>query len=145
MTIALLNTVILTPVTLVVRVSDRRDFISQGAPLCRNAFDQNGRLCPNHIHCRTQRFAKGVIFTTWTSRVSGEGEKSNGRRKVASTATRLSRSAAPGPAKKKNGDSGIVDDPARVLRRVQVNVALTSTRPVPHKRRRNWRCAVEIP
>ena len=40
MTIALLNTVILTPVTLIVRVSDRRDLIPQGAPSCRNAIDQ---------------------------------------------------------------------------------------------------------
>ena len=42
------NTVILTPVTLIVRVSDRRELIPQGAPSCRNAIDQNGRFCPNH-------------------------------------------------------------------------------------------------
>ena len=48
MTIALQNTVILTPVTLIVRVSDRRELIPQGAPSCRNAIDQNGRFCPNH-------------------------------------------------------------------------------------------------
>ena len=45
MTIALLNTAILTPVTLIVRVSDRRDFIPQGALSCGNAIDQNGRFC----------------------------------------------------------------------------------------------------
>ena len=50
MTIALQNTVILTPVTLIVRVSDRRAFIPQGAPSCRNAIDQNGRFCPGHQH-----------------------------------------------------------------------------------------------
>ena len=50
MTIALLNTVILTPVTLIVRVSYRRDLIPQGAPSCRNAIDQNGRFCPSHQH-----------------------------------------------------------------------------------------------
>ena len=44
------NTVILTPVTLIVRVSDRRDLIPQGAPSCRNAIDQNGRFCPSHQH-----------------------------------------------------------------------------------------------
>ena len=42
--------VILTPVTLIVRESDRRDLIPQGAPSCRNAIDLNGRFCPNHQH-----------------------------------------------------------------------------------------------
>ena len=45
MTIALLNTAILTPVTLIVRVSDRSDFIPQGALSCGNAIEQNGRFC----------------------------------------------------------------------------------------------------
>ena len=45
MTTALLNTAILTPVTLIVRVSDRRDFIPQRALSCGNAIDQNGRFC----------------------------------------------------------------------------------------------------
>ena len=50
MTIALQNTVILTPVTLIVRVSDRRDLIPQRALSCGNAIDQNGLFCPSHQH-----------------------------------------------------------------------------------------------
>ena len=57
MTIALLNTVIFTPVTLIVRVSDRRDFIPQGALSYGNAIDQNGRFCP----CR-QRYHQDLSF-----------------------------------------------------------------------------------
>ena len=52
MTIALQNTVILTPVILIVRVSDRRDLIPQGAPSCRNAINLNGRFYPNNQHYR---------------------------------------------------------------------------------------------
>ena len=57
MTIALLDTEIFTPVTLIVRVSDRRDFILQGALSCGNAIDQNGRFCP----CR-QRYHQDLSF-----------------------------------------------------------------------------------
>ena len=39
-----------TPVTLIVRVPDRRDLIPQGAPSCRTAINLNGRFCPNHQH-----------------------------------------------------------------------------------------------
>ena len=52
MTIALLNTVIFTPVTLIVRVSDRRDFTPQGTLSCGNTIDQNGRSRLYHQRCR---------------------------------------------------------------------------------------------
>ena len=67
MTIALQNTVILTPVTLIVRVSDRRELIPQGAPSCRNAIDQNGRFCPNH-----QRYHQDSSFPFVSSFCKGQ-------------------------------------------------------------------------
>ena len=67
MTIALQNTVILTPVTLIVRVSDRRDLIPQGAPSCRNAIDQNGRFC-----LYRQRYHQDLSFPSASSCCKGQ-------------------------------------------------------------------------
>ena len=67
MTIALQNTVILTPVTLIVRVSDRRDFIPQRALSCGNAIDQNGRFCPSY-----QRYHQDSSFPFASSFCRGQ-------------------------------------------------------------------------
>ena len=52
MTTALLNTVSFTPVTLIVRVSDRRELTPQGPLSCGNALDQNGRSHLCRQRCR---------------------------------------------------------------------------------------------
>ena len=81
MTIALLNTEILTPVTPIVRVSDRRDFIPQGALSCGNAIDQNGRSCPCRQRYRqdlsspfASSFCRGQIHQWESSQVSTIGD-----------------------------------------------------------------------
>ena len=81
MTTGLQNTVILTPVSLIVRVSDRRDLIPQGAPSCRNAIDHNGRFCPGHLHYHQESsslfvsaFCKGEIHQWESSQANTIGD-----------------------------------------------------------------------
>ena len=67
MTIALQNTVSFTPVTLIVRVSDRREFTPQRALSCGNTIDQNG--CSRLYH---QRLRQGLPCPSASSFCRGQ-------------------------------------------------------------------------